>query len=286
MHPPRAKVNRCPVVLLPRLADGQPIGLTQEVQLALVAAEDVPADRKVVPVGNAKRPRWLIYAASFAAVVVFGVVVASLLRMQAEPLPAAPIQQQARAPDLAPAYAALQNMGLDGLEIRQAGDRLSVSGVVADAGQYQRVLAELAPLGPYAQADVRLGSDIAADVREVFRMSGHLVQTRYTEGGRVEVRSASAEQQQLQAVAQSRAVVDIPGLVGLALMGQPDSAGAQAPKQIMAKIRGSDPHVLLADGSRYFLGATLPDGSRLVSITADDVLIEDPSGVRPWKESR
>ena len=44
--------------------------------------------------------------------------------------------------------------------------------------------------------------------------------------------------------------------------------------RIVSAISGDDPYIVTADGSRYYVGAELPQGGRLAGVEGDEVLIE------------
>ena len=58
--------------------------------------------------------------------------------------------------------------------------------------------------------------------------------------------------------------------------GKPKAAAA--PKRVVSINTGSDPYVVTADGSRYFVGAKLPNGLQLAGIEGSDILLDDGRG--------
>jgi type III secretion protein D len=83
----------------------------------------------------------------------------------------------------------------------------------------------------------------------------------------------------LATIIQSRAMREIVGLKRVLAMNLDDPHGSSSPTQvdstrIVSAISGDDPYVVTADGSRYYVGAELPQGGRLAGVQGDDVLIE------------
>jgi type III secretion protein D len=52
------------------------------------------------------------------------------------------------------------------------------------------------------------------------------------------------------------------------------SAGAEPGKRIVALVSQGLPHLITADGARYFVGAVLPSGHRLVAVQPQALLLE------------
>jgi hypothetical protein len=125
----------------------------------------------------------------------------------------------------------------------------------------------------------RPGTDIARDVEEVLRLSDVACDAHYDGNGTVTVRGHLGDPKVLATVIQSRAMREIVGLKRVLAVNLDDRHGSAGPTQvdgtrIVSAISGDDPYVVTADGSRYYVGAELPQGGRLTGVDGDEVLIE------------
>lgn len=156
---------------------------------------------------------------------------------------------------------------------------LRVTGVVPDAEAENALRASIADQGIPARIEVRSGEDIAIDVREVLRLSGMSAESRYLGAGQVEVRGAFGDGQALEALIGSRAMREVGGLKRVVAYNldrppeAPPPAGSK-PKEVQYLVAGPDPYLVTHDGSRYYLGARLPNGERLIGIEGNDLLLE------------
>lgn len=156
-----------------------------------------------------------------------------------------------------------------------------LSGTVEDAATRARIQQQLQKDGVAATLELRTGNDIANDVREVFRAQGKAVRTRYLGDGAVEIDGDVGSQEELSAVLDSRAMVDIgvrkfvPGgeLSGASAVSdaaEKDGAAVVAgpPAEIVSVVRGNNPYVVDANGKQYAPGDQLPGYGALISIGA------------------
>lgn len=125
----------------------------------------------------------------------------------------------------------------------------------------------------------RPGAEIAHDVEEVLRLSDVACDAHYDGNGTVTVSGHLGDPKVLATVIQSRAMREIVGLKRVLAVNMDDRHGSAAPTQvdgtrIVSAISGDDPYVVTADGSRYYVGAELPQGGRLTGVDGDEVLIE------------
>ena len=125
---------------------------------------------------------------------------------------------------------------------------------------------------------LRTGEDMARDVREVFRMAGINVQTRYLGDGRVEI-DGDVDQARFQEVLDSRAMGDVgvvdlvPGRRLTARAGTASASDAAAqpvvpetPVDIVSVVRGKEPYVVDSNGEQYPVGDTIPGHGKLTAI--------------------
>ncbi len=130
---------------------------------------------------------------------------------------------------------------------------------------------------------VAAAPDRAAAVAEVYRLHGLSVQAQAGGDGQVEVRVADGDAARGPAAqaAQQAALRDVPGLAGIAVKAGP-AKPPQRPalpedpgKRVTAVVADAElPYLVTADGSRYFVGALLPSGHRVVQIAERQVSLE------------
>ncbi|MFK7888048.1 MAG: FHA domain-containing protein [Gammaproteobacteria bacterium] len=173
----------------------------------------------------------------------------------------------------------VKEMKLPEVSVVKAGDEIRVQGVVAKAAVRDSLAEKMALMGSGLDFAVRTGDEIASDVREVLRMSGLNARTKYTGAGEVIVSGAFEDEKKLAEALQSRAVLDVVGLVKVMVENQTVPIEKLVDntipigKKIVAVVRGEDPYLVTADGARYYIGAQLPGGARLHDITSEDVWV-------------
>jgi type III secretion protein D len=172
-----------------------------------------------------------------------------------------------------------------------AEGRLLVRGDVlssADRMSLDRALAQ-ADLRPVL--DVRVAEQMAAAVRDVYRMNGVVAEATppnsLNDVGMVRVRTREGDLEKLQKVT-ATARRDVPGLSVLTVDNvQPPVIPTVTPvpndpgKRVASVVPGESPYVVTADGTRYFIGALLPSGHRLASISDQQVLLSKDGVVSP-----
>ena len=142
---------------------------------------------------------------------------------------------------------------------------------------------------PLMQA--RTGAAVAHDVAEVLRLSGIPCDARYDGNGVVTVRGHFGEPQAVRSIVLSRAMREIDGLKRVLVLNldQPGKPAAEPEPppggRIVAAVAGSDPYITTADGSRYYVGATLPERGRLSGVTDGELLIERDGQIKHVKLS-
>jgi hypothetical protein len=134
----------------------------------------------------------------------------------------------------------------------------------------------------------RPGEAVAHDVAEVLRLSGIVSKAQFTGDGAVTVTGHLGDPKALATVIQSRAMREIVGLKRVVAVNL-DHPGGSAwgtsvdGTRIVSVIASEDPYVVTADGSRYYVGASLPQGGRLTGVKAGEVLVERNGKVEHWK---
>lgn len=164
-----------------------------------------------------------------------------------------------------------------------------LSGTVESGAVRSAIHEQLRTAGINASLALRTGEDVAGDVREVFRMAGMTVRTRYLGDGAVEV-DGGVDRERFEQVLGSRAMADVgvarlvpgPHLTDTSADAHKaqDAAAAQAeqaPVDIVAVVRGREPYVVDSEGRQYPDGATIPGHGKLVGI-ASKIYVQGPDG--------
>jgi len=140
---------------------------------------------------------------------------------------------------------------------------------------------------PIVQTTNRSGPAIAHDVAEVLRLSGINCEAQYNGDGQVTVSGHLGDPQSLSTIVKSRAVREIVGLkrvVAVNLDHGGKAAGLPVDgTRIVSVVASADPYVVTADGSRYYVGASLPQGGKLAGVKEGEVLVERDGHTEHWK---
>lgn len=181
--------------------------------------------------------------------------------------------------------AVLDSLDLDEVRGEQSDQgRMLLTGVVPTAGDLAELESALRQAGVEVHMGVRTGDDIANDVREVLRLSGLNAQTSYLGDGRVQVEGVFPDEDALEQAATSRAMAEISGLTEVLTHNHATRPRAKAStpdaKKVVATVEGKDPYLITRDGSRYYIGATLPDGGTLEAIEGDRIVVLDDGRTR------
>lgn len=141
----------------------------------------------------------------------------------------------------------------------------------------------VAQVVPPAQAAARHAApDAAGSAVEVFRLHGIAAKAAWSPEGELVLHTRERDAARVEAAA-AAARRDVAGLTALRVDNQPPATApvAAAPtvddpaKRLVAVIDNSDsPYFITADGSRYFNGALLPSGHRVVEIAERAVVVE------------
>jgi type III secretion system YscD/HrpQ family protein len=202
------------------------------------------------------------------------------------------ISAHVRAPTVTPptpqeqVQTAVKDVGLANVEVHpDVAGVPHVSGFVAKADQVDALRAELARRNVHAVVDVRSGADMAKDVQEILRLSGIDADSRNLDKGTVEVRGHFGDQKNLRVALESRAMHDIEALkkvVAVNLDPSPETPKPQPNdgKRIAQVVEGTDPYLVTRDGSRYYVGAVLPNGAHLQSVEGQQAVVATSSGVK------
>jgi type III secretion protein D len=175
---------------------------------------------------------------------------------------------------------ALADLGLTSLRIERMSDGTPVvRGLVDTDAQRARISGEVARLGVRAFVEVVSAEQLVRQVADVLRVKGLPGSVRHLGRGVIEaqVGEADAERARRTEEAVRR---DVAGLTGFRLQFTPKTQAApvaapKAPedpaKRVVSVAYGPNGHVVTADGARYFVGALLPSGHRIVRIADGEV---------------
>jgi type III secretion system YscD/HrpQ family protein len=147
---------------------------------------------------------------------------------------------------------------------------------------------------PTASLQISTGEDLSTSVQDVMRMHGIIVGTVYEGDGVVKVEGLKDSGQKFQSAVRA-SLENINGLKRIAV-GETDFQASQKlpnqtaepakqdnsfitgspndPKRVTALVAGEAPFVLTADGARYFEGALLPLGHKLLEIREKEIVVE------------
>jgi type III secretion protein D len=173
----------------------------------------------------------------------------------------------------------LSHMGMAALNVESRNGQLFVTGHLESQAERTRLEKALADRSP-ARLSVWVNEQVAASVAEVYRLNGIAAQVQATGAGVVRVQTAVSDVRQLEHV-QALARRDVPGLQQLVAVNEappapPPAASAihDPGKRVAAIVPGEPAYLVTADGTRYFEGAMLPSGHRIVAILPDKVQME------------
>jgi len=132
-----------------------------------------------------------------------------------------------------------------------------------------------------AAVHLRVGDDVAQSVADVFRMNGVPAEAEAIgpPAGAVRVKTFETRLDHLTKV-EGLAKRDVQGLAAISvenvqpMNSEPERAVVNDPgKRLASIVSGESPYVVTADGTRYFIGALLPTGHRLASISDQQVML-------------
>ena len=218
-------------------------------------------------------PRRLAAAGGALAAVSIGVLA---FAYNAPPAGPTPEQQAGRA------EAVLRGSGMQGLAARAGADGgIRIAGYLETSAQLAQAERLVAGEGIRASWQVYVNEQVAAAVQDVFRVNGVAASVDAVGPGAVRARAQVADGAQLDTLA-GIARRDVPGLAAIEVRNDPAPAVAAAPvpaiedpgKRVSAIVPGEPRYVVTADGTRYFEGALLPTGHRVVGIEGHRVVLE------------
>jgi len=280
------------------LHPGDPVEMTtlQRIELGqaalAVGAADDPGWSSLLPAfdGTRPAPAPAPYMRRLPAVAAFAV-----LSLMSVAILAAVMPRDEKAPQPTDSLAQLiPEFGIvDGRASVDANGIAVLSGTVKDAATRERIQQRLRDADISASLDLRTGEDIANDVRDILRAQGFATRTRYLGRGDVEVSGNFEDGGALEKAVKSRAMVEVAGVRRVIprnyepidpfqVVAQPTAeqklAAQMATVSLVSVVRGKEPHVLGSDGTKFGIGAKLPDGSTLIGIGTEYATALDGAG--------
>lgn len=266
-----------------QLASAQDEGLAHEGDDPLAAAQYVGFDAQAahaVAMGQSQdRPvahrwsKWLAMAGSAVAAVSMG---AWALAYAVAPNGPTPEQQ------LQAAQSDLRHAGLSGLNValQDGGGALLVSGYLDKTAQRAQAEQLMARRTLPAQYKVWVNEDLVVAVRDVFRVQGVQAEIKALGPGAMLAETHLADLARIDTV-KTVARRDVPGLTAIEVhnvapppVPEPVPVIDDPGKRVASIVPGNPAYVVTADGTRYFQGALLPTGHRIVAVKTGEVLLE------------
>jgi|GEM_PF-1947917 len=177
----------------------------------------------------------------------------------------------------------IRDEGFSELSIR-ANDSgvLVVTGYIATAQAYAELERLLDRQQVFALIEAQVGEQLATQVQDVYRLNGIDAVVDVEGKGVVSVNTTEVDAERLIRV-RDIALKDVAGLEDVIANNLPpeiddviDSQGStlnDPGKRITMVVPGDSPYIVTVDRSRYYVGAMLPSGHKVVEINQDNVLL-------------
>ncbi|MGX8271353.1 SctD/MshK family protein [Brevundimonas diminuta] len=217
-------------------------------------------------------------SAKFVPVLLIAVITVSALFAISTSVPAWPKSQ----PKPAKVQTVLSEEGFDKLVVTktEAGD-LRIEGMLASDAERVRLQRILAAREWRPRLELQTHDGIARQVEELYLANGVKAAARSVGAGMVRVDVTGSDPDEAARL-ERLAMGEIKGLrrIDVSMLPGADEGGRfediqqGGGKRVVSVIGGERGHVTTADGARYFPGAVLPTGHRIVSIEDTRVLVE------------
>ncbi|ASD28009.1 FHA domain-containing protein [Brevundimonas diminuta] len=260
-----------------------------EAERILAAARPLPDDdgeEDDAPAGDGRNWQYLLNntnalvsrSAKFVPVLLIAVITVSALFAISTGVPAWPKSQ----PKPAKVQAVLSEEGFDKLVVTktEAGD-LRIEGMLASDAERVRLQRILAVREWRPRLELQTHDGIARQVEELYLANGVKAAARSVGAGMVRLDVTGSDPDEAARL-ERLAMGEIKGLrrIDVSMLPGADEGGRfediqqGGGKRVVSVIGGERGHVTTADGARYFPGAVLPTGHRIVSIEDTRVLVE------------
>lgn len=228
-----------------------------------------------------RKPGWAMPLAIAALLFVAGttaLVVAQRNRgPEPPPAPLAPRDAELRT--------LLDKAGYKGLVVDLRKDGLLAVGGYVETKEALRELRERVARGGFnAVVEAKSGPGIASDIAESMRMSNLHATTEWKGDGKVLVTGHFGDNTEIDAFVRSRTMTDFNRNLNLkfevANLDTPKLDAKPVPegKRIVKVVKGDDPYLVTADGSKYYVDAKLPSGGTFQGVDNDEILVRDDAG--------
>jgi type III secretion protein D len=180
----------------------------------------------------------------------------------------------------------LRQQPFSGLKVTTNSSQVVVSGRLETSAHKEQLssLLNTAKLNP--RLDVTVNEQIAANVRDVFRLNGIAAQVSTDATGKVLVATSVADPEKLSEI-ERVAKRDIKE-VEISLKNTPPAPQDKGPavmpdqgKRFVALVPGDAAYAATADGTRYFVGAMIPTGHKIHSIDRNQLVLEKDGVLSP-----
>ena len=260
-----------------------------EAERILAAARPLPddhSDEDDAPADDGRNWQYLLNntnalvsrSAKFVPVLLIAVITVSALFAISTGVPAWPKSQ----PKPAKVQAVLSEEGFDKLVVTktEAGD-LRIEGMLASDAERVRLQRILAAREWRPRLELQTHDGIARQVEELYLANGVKAAARSVGAGMVRLDVTGSDPDEAARL-ERLAMGEIKGLrrIDVSMLPGADEGGRfediqqGGGKRVVSVIGGERGHVTTADGARYFPGAVLPTGHRIVSIEDTRVLVE------------
>lgn len=291
---PRVALHLGPELVLAFGAADAPIWSLEAPRVASeadpAAAPPDPAPA-TAPVPPRRIDRWL--AAGGALLATAGLAIAAMTLIARAP--DAATAAVAPRDELARVHALLAEPDFAALTVeRDAAGRARLTGRVAGEAQLARVRARLAAQDLRPALQPQVDEQLGAAVEQMLKLHGIEARAAVTGIGAVrldgdlsgvppaaleralaDTRAALPPLRELR-VAAAPAAASAPIVAAASAPPAPTlpSAGGEPGKRIVALVTAGLPHLVTADGARYFVGAVLPSGHRVAAVEPQSLLLE------------
>jgi type III secretion protein D len=178
----------------------------------------------------------------------------------------------------------LHKNGFGSLSVKESDSgRITLSGFLMTNREKSEVEKIIDELNIPIQIDLSTGDHLAAEVRELYRVNGVYVDVKVLKYGKVIITSKHKNRKQLERL-ESIALSEIPSLIELDteyldVENKPEKLESEQifnkqDKRIVMVVNGSPPYIMTYDKSKYYIGALLPSGHKIISIYSSNVVLE------------
>ncbi len=177
---------------------------------------------------------------------------------------------------------ALAHAGFDSLRVTEDATmgQVTVIGVVANESQRTKAADTLRKTGVHGSLAVQTSAELAQAAVDVARIRGLQAIARPLTRTAIELRTTPLDRDQEQRLVQA-VRADVSALTSVTLRDDlmpiedvPLKTVADATKKVSTVVSGDPSYIQTVDGARYFSGAMMPSGHRLVQIQGNTVFLE------------